>query len=195
MSGKEFIIDYEENKGEIEYWFSIKCEQKYRRFAELLEFKGEITTWNNVRDLYRYDKRLIFNCFRYISFLEEYLRAIIVRNSQDREKEYEMWQEKYISDLAEPIIKLNEQGLSEYHNCDLKDNLKLVQSLRNIISHNKIVLESDYKKEIAALHDLLPSNYIHKFEETIAQSSDGLSISDGWKVIKNFHNLTIISSL
>ena len=94
LSGKEFISDYDENSEDIERWFSIKCPQKYRRFAELLESNGEESTWSRIKDLYRYDKRLIFNSFRYISFLEEYLRAIVVRSEGDTEESYQKWQEK-----------------------------------------------------------------------------------------------------
>lgn len=82
---REFISDYDENKDEIEYWLSIKCVQKYRRFAQLLQDKGIERTWKNVSGLYRYDKRLLFNIFRYISFEEEYLRASVVKLSGNPE--------------------------------------------------------------------------------------------------------------
>ena len=68
---RDFIIDYDENRKDIEKWLSIKCEQKYRRFAELLKENGIETTWKNISELYRYDKRLLFNAFRYISFEEQ----------------------------------------------------------------------------------------------------------------------------
>lgn len=85
---RDFITDYDENREDIEKWLSIKCEQKYRRFAELLKENGIETTWKNISELYRYDKRLLFNAFRYISFEEEYLRARAVRSSEDQEQEY-----------------------------------------------------------------------------------------------------------
>ena len=182
LTRKETISDYDENKGEIEHWFSIKCEQKYIRFAELLRNNGEETTWVNVRDLYRYDKRLIFNCFRYISFLEEYLRATIVRNSVDKDIKYNELQEMFLPQLFDSIISMNEQGLFNYDNC-LKDDLSSVRELRNCISHNRIVLETDYKSEIAALRNLLPSDYKNKFEDEIRTAVNGLSVSDSWTVV------------
>lgn len=180
--GKEFISDYDENKDDIEYWFSIKCEQKYERFAELLKSKEEETTWANVKDLYRYDKRLIFNCFKYISFLEEYLRATIVRNSVNKDAKYKELQKSNLSDLINPIIELNDQGIFCYDRSHLENDLHSVKTLRNFISHNKIVLETDYKSEITALRDLLPSNYTEGFERIISESSNGLSVSDKWVV-------------
>ena len=181
--GKEFISDYEENKDDIEHWFSIKCEQKYRRFAELLKENGEETTWANVRDLYRYNKRLIFNCFRYISFLEEYFRSITVRYSDDREKAYDEWQEKNLYPLIESIIDLNNKGLFDYDSSWLKNNLSSVRKLRNCISHNRILLETDYKSEIIALRNLLPERYARGFEKDIRGCTKDLSLNEKWTVI------------
>ena len=182
QEGREFISDYEDNKEEIERWFSIKCEQKYRQFAALLESKGEETTWINIRDLYRYDKRLIFNCFRYISFLEEYLRASIVRNAEDKEGEYRELQEVNLNHLINPVIGLYIEGKFEFEGKDLRESLKMVKKLRNCISHNRIVLETDYESEINALRDLLPLEHSDKFEKTIKGSRDKLSVSEGWAV-------------
>ena len=183
QEGREFISDYEDNKEEIERWFSIKCEQKYRQFAKLLESRGEETTWINVRDLYRYDKRLIFNCFKYISFLEEYLRASIVRNSEDKEGKYAELQEAYLSDLIGPIIELYEKGKFRFDGGNLKKTLKKVKDLRNCISHNKIVLEKgDYASELEALRDLLPPEHSDSFVKTIKESRKNLVVSQKWTV-------------
>ena len=106
LNGREFISDYDDNMEDIEHWFSLKCPQKYRHFAVLLKNNGEKTTWSKVKDLYRYDKRLIFNSFRYISFLEEHLRAIVVGSEGGTEESYSKWQEAILFELFEPIEKI-----------------------------------------------------------------------------------------
>lgn len=182
MPGNEFIADYEENKKDIEYWFSIKCEQKYRRFAELLKSEDEEPTWKNIVDLYRYDKRLIFNCYNYLSFLEEYLRASIVRNSSNKEEEYEKWQSENVGHLKGPIIELFDKGLFEYKGNDLGQDLELMRLLRNDVCHNHIIIETDYQSSISALYRLLPNNYKKTFIEKITESTDKLCVSDKWIV-------------
>lgn len=118
LTGKEFISDYEKNREDIEKWFSIKCPEKYQRFAKLLESNGEDPTWKRIVDLYRYDKRLIFNCFRYLSFLEEYLRAIVVRH-EDIEDTYEKWQKETMWELEKELQKMYCNGF-HFDNPDLE---------------------------------------------------------------------------
>ena len=172
LSGKEFISDYDENSEDIERWFSIKCPQKYRRFAELLESNGEESTWCRVKDLYRYDKRLIFNSFRYISFLEEYLRAIVVRSEGDTEESYDIWQEKYLYDLIRPV--------STILGPEYGKELSKVKELRNHISHNKIVLELDFKDIFDSLLRCLPDAYRDGFVKDITTAAKGLEVSEKW---------------
>ncbi len=182
MSGIDFITDYEENKDNVQYWFSIKCEQKYRRFAELLRSKNEEPTWKNIVDLYRYDKRLIFNCHRYLSFLEEYLRATIVRNSSDKDEKYNEWQSKTVGNLKKPIIELYNNGLFKYDGGDIKSDLELMRLLRNDVCHNHIIMETDYHSSINALHRLLPAQYKDSFVKIINESCDDLCVSNNWIV-------------
>ena len=180
-SGKEFISDYEANKKGIDYWFSIKCSQKYRRFAELLQKNGEEPTWNRVRDLYRYDKRLMFNSFRYISFLEEYLRAIVVRNEGDTEEVYSKWQKKNLSDLIEPVTHLMEIERGKTIASEFSANLKKVKQLRNYIAHNRILLELDFDAVFRSLYNVLPDNYRMGFVKDIMHCSDNLEVHAKWK--------------
>ena len=170
--GSDFITDYEENREDIERWFSIKCPQKYRRFSQLLESNGEEPTWNRVRDLYRYDKRLIFNSFRYISFLEEYLRAMVVRSEGDTEESYKKWQEKNLAHLIGPVssIKGPEYGKDLYR----------VKKLRNYISHNKIVLELEFKDIFDSLLRCLPDTYRNGFVKDITTATKGLEVNEKW---------------
>lgn len=68
MSAKEKIIDYTEHSAEIEKWLALKGETKYLRFAELLTKNGISVEWQTLKDTYRYDKRLLVNIFKYLSF-------------------------------------------------------------------------------------------------------------------------------
>lgn len=163
MSRTEFIIDYEENKSDIEYWFSIKCEQRYREYAKFLpNYKG---TWAQISGLYRYDKRLAFNLFKYLSFLEESLRAEIVRNADDKEKSYEIWQKKYLSDFYREF------------DGEKRTNLEKIVGLRNRICHENILLDADLQENIEALCMLLPENYKTGFKKDINGCKAGLDIS------------------
>lgn len=180
LSGKEFISDYDENSEDIERWFSIKCPQKYRRFADLLQSNGEEPTWRRIKDLYRYDKRLIFNSFRYISFLEEYLRAIVVRFEGDTEESYQNWQEKNLSHLFKPVTELLREEKGEAYASEFSNNLDNVRVLRNHISHNRIILELDIDTVFNSLYNVLPEQYRTGFARDIVGCVNNLEISARW---------------
>ena len=180
LTGKEFISDYEENKEDIGKWFSIKCPEKYQRFAELLESNGEDPTWKRIVDLYRYDKRLIFNCFRYLSFLEEYLRAIVVRN-EGEEGSYDKWQEKYLKDLERELMRMHKEGI-QVDNQNLEKDIHNVRELRNTVSHNKIVLEEPFREYLESLIRMLPEEYQENCREDLIDCSKNLEISEHWKL-------------
>jgi hypothetical protein len=167
----DFITDYEKNKADIEKWMSIKCEQKYRQFAVLLEKEGVETTWKKVADLYRYDKRLLFNAFRYISFEEEYLRAKAVRVSEDQEKEYKKLQGKTMDGLIKELKDSDLIGDDEMR------GLEKVKALRNAVSHNRIILEEkDAEEEFISLFKALPEEYRKGFAKNIHDCTSGLDI-------------------
>lgn len=75
MFKKEEIIDYNEHSLEIERWVELKGEQKYLEFIKLLKDNRINVKWDVLKDTYRYDKRLLINIFKYLSFYEEFLRA------------------------------------------------------------------------------------------------------------------------
>jgi hypothetical protein len=77
------ITDYERYQDEIEQWIAFKGEHKYLEYATILSRHEMTLTWKHISILYRYNKGLIFNLFKYISFFEEYLRATLIRYSED----------------------------------------------------------------------------------------------------------------
>ena len=179
LTGKEFVSDYESNREDIEKWFSIKCPEKYQRFAELLESKGLETTWRNIVDLYRYDKRLIFNVFKYVSFLEEYLRAIVVRNDDSKDA-YDRWQEETMGPLGKKIIELHRERKSGIDNDSLEEDVNNVRKLRNIVSHNKILIEEPYVEYLDSLIRMLPEQYRNGCYNDLAECRMGLKIEKSW---------------
>ena len=180
LTGKEFVSDYGSNKEDIEKWFSMKCPEKYQRFAELLESKRLETTWKNIVDLYRYDKRLIFNVFKYVSFLEEYLRAIVVRNDGD-EGAYDRWQKKTMWDLEERIVGLHREGRSGIKNDTIEEDIDKVRKLRNTISHNRILIEEPYKGYLDSLIRMMPKEYREGCRHDFDACNTDLLIDKCWK--------------
>lgn len=182
LTGKEFVSDYEENKEDIEKWFSIKCPEKYRRFAELLESNGEDPTWKRIVDLYKYDKRLIVNCFKYLSFLEEHLRAIVVRH-ENKENAYEKWQKETMWELEMKLQKMYRNGF-HFDNPNLEKDIDNVRELRNAVSHNRILLEEPLSEYIGSLIRMLPETYREKCRRDLVGCSKGLIVSGYWYPLK-----------
>ena len=100
MSYKDEIIDYNLHQEEINKWIMLKGEQKYMRFVALLKQNNVNVKWNTLRDTYRYDKRLLVNLFKYLSFFEEFLRAQIWNASSKQYKNVEEMGLKKIIDTA-----------------------------------------------------------------------------------------------
>ena len=179
LTGKEFISDYESNREDIDKWLSIKCPEKYQQFAKLLKSNGEECTWKNISHLYRYDKRLIFNCFKYISFLEEYLRAIVVRFEGDEES-YHTWQTKSLGQLEKRMKTLILDDKLKMADLKFVEHIDDVRELRNTVSHNKIILEIPCQRYLRSLLALLPENYRDGFRSDMRDCADDLCISDHW---------------
>lgn len=151
MSAKEEIIDYNLHANEIEHWIALKGETKYMRFASLLKAKGIAVEWNVLRDTYRYDKRLIVNIFKYLSFFEEFLRAQIWNVSQTS---YEKLEGDFLSKAISEVVRLKEQIHYEGFSIELlSQNRELINHLRNCVSHNKIILET--QKDNCGIKDIL----------------------------------------
>ncbi|MDR1748870.1 MAG: hypothetical protein LBR47_07405 [Spirochaetaceae bacterium] len=189
MNIRAEIVDYEQDKDEIEKWLRVKGEDKYFRFLTIVKNEGMTALWKNISDLYRYDKRILINCFRYFSFLEEFLRAVILNN--DKRHTYEKLNEERTCffDILNIISQLPIEILSTYFNTsDIKNKLISVQLLRNKIAHNHIIIQSEYKKYISDFYYVLPSDYHENFKECIIQCANDLNISKKIKITEaDFH--------
>lgn len=139
----------------------------------MLKENGIETTWKNISELYRYDKRLLFNAFRYISFEEEYLRARAVYSSENPEKEYGELQEKSLNDLIIELKRLDLIGDDE------TQNLMNIKALRNAVSHNRIILEEkDAEGEFVSLYKALPENYKSGFANDVCKCTSNLNVPE-----------------
>lgn len=185
MSAREKIIDYNEHAEEIEKWLALKGETKYLQFAELMIKNGTPVKWEILRDTYRYDKRLLVNAFKYLSFFEEFLRAQIWNiDKADYKKVEGCFLREVINKTISIKDKINYEGFSIAALEQSKGNINL---LRNCVAHNKIILETEkdgvhIKDILTAFKNCLPKSYQQNFIATIKKCAYGLHVPDELKV-------------
>lgn len=184
MSYKEEIIDYEDNKDEIEKWLALKGETKYMKFADLLKAHSLPLYWVSLRDIYRYDKRLLVNVFKYLSFFEEFLRAQIWNNISISYKKLE--------DIGfnDAMLRVANNTDIQYDDFDaniLMQNKDDIYYVRNRVCHNKIMLTSnrggkDIKQLLALLANTLPVSHKKGFSYDINKCTCGLYVDKAFIV-------------
>ncbi|MBD5414133.1 MAG: hypothetical protein HDR52_06925 [Treponema sp.] len=131
--------------------------------------KKQLLAWNEddkieyskIASAYRYDKRIRYVLFKYISYLEEFYRAVILDNYINR-LEQDFWTEplqinlkKYNNNLNDALEHLEFSSLltqcqrlpeETKNRCfpsngnHLKKNLFALKELRNAVMHNKFLL-------------------------------------------------------
>ncbi len=173
MNIRDLFVDYEENKEEIEKWLSVKGESKYLLYLKMIEELKIKTSWENVSHLYKYDKRLLFNLFKYISFFEEYLRVILVNELNLNLKKLER---KCFGSLVRELKSMPTERINNYFEINFCNNIDLLSALRNRVCHSKIIIIEKYKKEIVAFYDLLPTKYKENYKKDINNCSKKLTI-------------------
>jgi len=179
MQAQEEIIDYAEHKEKIDKWISLKGETKYLKFVAFLKLSNEPITWKNLSNTYRYDKRLLINVFKYMSFFEEFLRAQIWNVSKITYKKLEA---TFLNNAIDKVIELKNRICFHGFSIDtLIENRDYINYLRNRISHNKIMLESEkegknLKELLLSFKITLPESYREKFSFDINSCNKGLDI-------------------
>lgn len=179
MSAKERIIDYDKHSSEIEKWLVLKGETKYLRFAELLTKNCIPVKWESLRDTYRYDKRLLVNVFKYLSFFEEFLRAQIWNINKVTYKKVEQC---FIAEIIDEILAITDKiDYIGFSIASLEQNKDKINYLRNRVAHNKIILESEkdganIKAILNAFKNCLPESYQRGFASDINKCVVGLNI-------------------
>lgn len=170
MSAKEKIIDYTEHSAEIEKWLALKGETKYLRFAELLTKNHIPVKWETLRDTYRYDKRLLVNIFKYLSFFEEFLRAQIWNINK---LSYTRIEGCLLREVIDEIINIKDRiDYNGFSIAALEQSRDKINYLRNCVAHNKIILESErdganLKAILNAFKNCLPESYQQGFVSDI----------------------------
>lgn len=181
MQIEKEIIDYQDHKKEIDKWVSLKGEKKYLEFVKVFKEKDITITWKKLDDTFRYDKRLLINLFKYLSFFEDYLRAIVWNYSS---LTYKKLEKSFLIDVIEEAI--NTIGTLSIKGFDLellKINKDYFNYLRNRVSHNKIIIDSEYngkgyKELIKIFGKTLPGDYQKGFTKDINSCSNGLVLDE-----------------
>ena len=186
MPIEEEIIDYQQHKQEIDKWILLKGEKKYLEFIKVLKDQGLDITWKKLDDTFRYDKRLLINLFKYLSFFEDYLRAIVWNYSN---KTYKKIEESYLKDVIDEILSIADSlDIKGFDINKLKENKPYINELRNRVSHNKIIITSgidgkDYKEMIKAFKETLPVDYQAGFIKEINNCSKELLIDNSLAIV------------
>lgn len=179
MSVNDEIIDYAAHSEEIEHWIALKGETKYMRFASIIKNCGTDIQWKTLKDTYRYDKRLLINIFKYLSFFEEFLRAQIWNISQVGYKKLE---NAFLSEAIDAVIEHKNNIHYGGFSVDLlAKNKDSIIYLRNRVSHNKMILESSkdsktIKDLLIAFKETLPDGYKRGFVSDINKCINKLNI-------------------
>ena len=178
-------MDYDKYKKEIDHWFALKGETKYLEFVNLLKEHDEEVYWKKVRDTYKYDKRLLVNIFKYLSFFEEFLRAQIWGITGEN---YNQWEKKCLFNIIEKVIDLkNEITYQEFSVDNLENHINQINYLRNRVSHNKIILTckyegADIKTILINLKNTLPQSYKQGFTRSINSCVLNLKVPEKLKI-------------
>ena len=167
MTEKEFLNSISYSNDELD---KIKYFLKYRGIDEhdkvrryLKNFKSEKIKYSEIATAFRYDKRIRRVLFKYIGFLEEYIRAYITNKYSnningfkhiDKIKDY--LKENDLSSslsnltfrqLMEQLFLLDKKDKLEiFNNHFIKKDLLAIVKLRNEICHNRFILD---KKEFS----------------------------------------------
>ena len=181
---KKRIIDYDVNQKEAEKWLNLKGIVKYEQFADILDKNNIEVNWKNLDDLVRYDKRLLVNTFKYLSFYEDYLRALIWNIDKVN---YNQLESSYLKEVIETILKKEKLLNIQIDFDSLKNGKKAINSLRNRVSHNKIMLDFNsndvnLKQALIYLKNVLPKNYQNGFIKDINSCCKGLSVPENIKI-------------
>lgn len=159
---KNLIID-EEDKEQAEKYLTSKGVEKHIILKEKLFnwIEGDKIEYSLIASTYRYDKRLRNILFKYISYLEEYYRSVILDEYRYRVKKI-----KWIRDIKERLEEFNGDLNDALEHIDfsslliqtrmlpqrvknkcllpktrnLKENSIALKELRNAVMHNKFLL-------------------------------------------------------
>ena len=203
MALKDLITDYEENKGDIIKWTTLKGEYRYKKLIEFLKSNKIPLEWKNITNYMKYDKRILYNSFKYIVVLEELFKSMIAKNSLYREEDLLTMDFKT---ALEKLLSLNKKV--EFEGIDyerLKKEKGAINSFRNAVAHNKMLLNRKFRgpeeyrnhipgKSLGEVLDIykqiIPESYMTGFCNDIYNSKNGLDINSKFIFLKPDSTLT-----
>lgn len=184
MSLENKIIDYNIHKEDILHWVNLKGEYRYDAIIDFMKQLNIECTWQNVTAYIKYDKRLLINLFKYLVFFEEFMKAYLMNFRQEKPT-------KIISySFSKTLDKFLENSKNvEYDDININlihDYKKSINSLRNSVVHNRILLTHKYEgqslEEILNIVNLiLPKSYRNGFLANINECTKNL-IYNTWAI-------------
>lgn len=182
MHLEDKIIDYQENKKDIEHWVCLKGEYRYHFIIDFLTSKNIECTWKNITYYTKYDKRILINSFKYIVFLEEMYKSFVSRNNPNEKVGGMNFQMVYHRFLC-----LGNEA--KYDDVDLeamKTYKKAINVFRNNVVHNKVLLNQKYnglslEEVLKVFSRILPCSYRSGFVKDINSCSKDLTENE-WHV-------------
>lgn len=205
-----------ENEAQLEEakkYIGLKGVVQYKRALDYCLESSLSPSYTNVSALYRYDKRLRDNLYRYLGTAEEYIRAIIGNYYEDnyggliKTKPFEIKYDSFNSvsltlehltlwELIQMVLRNTELFQEIYDMENLETNLNALRVLRNKVGHHNFLLSEKYEtcikdgetsnslqQNIKNLKGFLPKDFRDRFSDTIDKSAAGLPLPQN-KVIK-----------
>lgn len=154
--------DNEQQLKEAQKYISLKGVVQYKRALNYCLESSLSPSYTNVSALYRYDKRLRDNLYRYLGTAEEYMRAIIGNYYEDnyggliKTKTFETKYNRFnsvsltleqltLGELILIVLKNTEPFQEIYDVENLKINLNALRALRNKVGHHNFLLSEKYE--------------------------------------------------
>ncbi len=176
------IIDYEDNKQDIEHWVTLKGEYRYKSIIGFLKSKNIECNWKNITYYIKYDKRILINSFKYIVFLEEMYKSFITKFNPKMKISRMYFHSAYLGYLS-----LGENAVYDGVDLDaMKKYKKSINSFRNKVVHNNILLNQCFngvslEEVLNQFKSILPDSYKEGFVKNINDCSKGLPV-DCWHI-------------
>ena len=191
MALKDLIVDYDENEQDINKWTTLKGTYRYIKMIKFMKKNKLSLDWQNLTNYMKYDKRILYNSFKYIVVLEELFKSLIAKNSSYKEENLLTMDFKT---ALSKLLSLNKKTEFDGINFDfLKKEQGAINSFRNAVAHNKMLLDGKYigpeefKKHIPGKNlqeileiykQIIPEPYRKGFISDIYKSSVNLNIEN-----------------
>lgn len=194
---KDLIIDYSAKEEDIIKWTTLKGTYRYNKMIKFMKKNKLSLDWTNITNYMKYDKRLLYNSFKYIVVLEEMFKSMIAQNSSYTEEELLTMD---FRSALDKLLSLNKA--IEFDDVDfnlLRQEKGAIVSFRNAVAHNKMLLDRKYRgkeeyqnhipgktlKEVLEIYkQIIPNSYRDGFISDIYNSKKGLSIDERFVFLK-----------